>query len=563
MSVGYFAGEYFWIEQYSEPPLPESIPFAEYGELLWGRSEYWGVRGHTAPVRQGYELLGFWERDFKNTLFISPRTVDLGFVVNPSDVPVEIWSTYTVPLSLLDLIKEGDKGLAINGPKLGAVLPPYGGFWPVTLEVSQHVEMNIDARFEWCFNFSQVAVSTTLNVVGTKVALWPYPPIYPVSESWQWFTAIVETHSGEQRLCNAELPIQFLDYRYNLPVRVAAEQTARYEAQGQNRHVVPVWTDATPPVSVRAGESEIRTDLRCRDFQPDGMAVVYLDAEHYEVAFIDKVADDVLLLKRPLTFDRRNAVVMPAIAVIAPDGLKSVRHGARAEQQIRWVNSQPLSVASPSIASLSNRPMAFTREYLGRPVVIRRGKSGGVKINIAFSWQERTTDSGQPVMIATRDLGEYSTIIDWLASGREECWQLRQLLAQFKGRLNTCWWVSFHGEIVLAGRGNRQRIAVKPTGFNRFGGRHLYLQWQDGEQCVFAMPKGVDADGNEILDIGGDATVPVEVGDLIGGHVMRLMRPDDDHVKITYRPRHQMQVSMPMREVPEGEINHGESSDGA
>ncbi len=537
-----------WLEIYPEPPLSQPSLLGIPTPWVSSASDSsYQSRVPSVPLPTVTAIGGFWQREFKNNLFITPKRIDLEFVVGPSVQQVEIWSTYTVPLTLSEIIKSGAKGMVINGPKPGDVLAPYGGHWQLTLDVSLDVEMIIDASFEWRFNHG--AVTTCLSVTGTKVALWPYPPVYPVSESWQWFTAVIETRSGEQRLSNADRPIQHLDYRYNLPVRVAAEQTARYEAQGQNRHVVPVWTDATSPVSVKAGDSVIQTEVAWRDFNDDGMAVVYKDAEQYEVAFISRVSDNALVLKRPLTFDRSNAVVMPLIAAIAPDGLQSVRRGARTEQQISWVNSQPLDIAPPAVL-----PVELALEYLGKPVVVKRGKSGGVRDNMAFSWRDKTTASGQQMMIAGRDFGQHTTTIEWAATGRESSWQLRQFLYLFKGRLNTCWWVSFNNEIRLAGKGNRKRIVVQPAGFASFGGRHVYLQWRDGVQMVFARPDGVDAEGNEILDIGGDGNIPVESGDLLGGHVMRLMRPDDDQVKISYQPRHLMKVSMQMKEVPAEEI---------
>ncbi|MGF1688697.1 hypothetical protein L4C36_18765 [Photobacterium japonica] len=551
-TIGFAVGGSFWVQQFSEPPIPILTPIAFYeGAVYANQRAIEPVVGGYSEKVIGYASVWFWST-FKNSLFIQPLQIDLGFVVNASRVPVEIWSSYTTPLSLTEIVSINDKGMVLLGAEPGDVLAPYGGHWNYELAVSLDVEMNIEAHFEWSFNGG--VVTTELNVVGTRVALWPYPPIYPITEEWQWFTAVIETHSSEQRLSNANQPIQHLDYRYTLPVSVGAEQTARYAAQGKNPHVVPVWGDATPPVTVLSGATEIQVEATGRDFNNDGMVVLYKDAEHYEVAFIDRVTVTGLILQQPLLFDHFNVVVMPAITAIAPDGLKSVRRGARIEQQISWVNSQPLM-----IPEATQWPVEFVQEYLGRPVVIKRGKSGGVRDDMAFTWKDKTTASGQQMLMTGRDYGQHATTIEWVASGRESCWQLRQFLYQFKGRLNTCWWLTFHHEIRLAGSGSRKKIVAKPSGFNQFGGCHVYLQWQDGVQMTYARPDGVDADGNVILDIGGDPLIAVNMGDLVCGHVMRLMRPDDDLVKISYLPRHRMQVMMAMVEVSESELTKLES----
>ncbi|MDO6542824.1 hypothetical protein [Photobacterium sanguinicancri] len=532
--------------EFPEPPPPPDIDFVKAGFIQY-ISKQGGVSDAIAPLVNGVcHYTGAAYDMYKDRIHIKPKLIELGFVVNPSQTEFEVWSTYTTPLTLSNIEKTGRKGLVLSGPQPGQILPAYGGHWDYILDVSLDVEMNIDALFEWQFNNG--TVKTTLNVLGTRVALWPYPPIYPVTEEWQWFTAVIETRASEQRLSNADKPLQHIEYRYNLPTLAAAEQNARYESQGTNMHAVPIWADATPPVTVKADDLVIYTDVSSRSFSDGGMAVLYKNERDYEVAFIDKVNVDNLLLKRPLMYDYKNVIVLPAITARAPDGVKSVRRGARTEHQISWVNSQPLLIEPPS----SRNNTDFDTEYLGKPVIVQRGKSGGVSDDMAFTWREKTTSSGHHIIDIDRDYGRHATNVELIAEGRKQAWQLKQFIYQFKGRLNACWWVSYHRQIRIAALCNRKRIVIKRVGLVEFGGRHLYLNWHDGVQMVYAKSLGYDNDGNEVIDLGGDDDREVTPSDLLGGHIMRLMRPADDKVKITHQPRQLLSVSMPMIEVPDG-----------
>ncbi|MGF1680230.1 hypothetical protein [Photobacterium minamisatsumaniensis] len=546
VAIGYSLTTPFASEHYLAPPLPEPAPFV----MMASTTVVYAKTAPTAwlptlPSMVAVAKPGFWEREFKNNLFLKPKSVDLGFVVNVSQVPVQIWSSYTQPLTLNDIVKTGAKGIAINGQLPGDVLAPYGGIWQLRLDVSLDVDMVIDASFEWRFNHG--LVSTVLIVSGTRIALWPYPPIYPVTESWQWFTAVTETRASEQRLCNADKPLQRIDYTYNLPNLAASEQTARYAAQGKERMVVPVWSDATSPVSANKGDMVIYIDVSSRSFQAGGMALLYKNERSYELAFIDQVNDGNLLLSRPLLFEHSNVILLPAMSCMATEGVRSSRQGSRTTQKITFVNSKPLE-----LPALSPSGFDMVAEYLGASVIVQRGKGVSVADDMAFTWREKTTASGHHIVDAEQDYGRHSTTVEMIASNREQAWQLKQFLYQFKGRLNACWWVSYHRQIRIAAHCSRKRIVIERVGLVEFGDRHLYLHWRDGVQMVYAKSLGYDGDGNEVIDLGGDDDREVTPDDLLGGHIMRLMRPVDDQVKITHQPRQLLSVSMPMIEVPDG-----------
>lgn len=545
MKHGYPLVAGFSVDLYIEPPLPIPTPVAEPGQLcINGLSGRIWVSGRPRPNAKSAALDSFWHRDFKNSLFITPQYTDLKFVASPSEHPIEIWSSYTKPIVLSQLVKSKDKGLELIGPHPIQVLAAYGGHWNYTLKVSLDVEQVIDANYQWQFN---AGATVLLNVVGNRVSVWPYPPIYPVTESWQWFSAVIETRASEQRLCNADKPLQRIDYTYNLPNLAAAEQTARYAAQGKEQMVVPVWSDATSPVSANKGDMVIYTDVSSRSFQAGGMVLLYKNERSYEVVFIDQVNDGNLLLSRPLLFDHTNVILLPAMSCMATEGVRSSRQGSRTTQKITFINSKPLELPELNLSGFD-----MVAEYLGASVIVQRSKGVSVADDMAFTWREKTTASGHHIMDVEQDYGRHSTTVEMIASNREQAWQLKQFLYQFKGRLNACWWVSYHRQIRIAALCNRKRIVIKRVGLVEFGGRHLYLNWHDGVQMVYAKSLGYDQEGNEVIDLGGDDDREVTPSDLLGGHIMRLMRPADDKVKITHQPRQLLSVSMPMIEVPDG-----------
>ncbi|WP_087022389.1 hypothetical protein [Thaumasiovibrio subtropicus] len=532
---GWVFDNLFVFEAYPSPPLPVPTPVYVPEPTVTGYVESRYFRVETVSV-ESIPTKSFWDRDFKNSLFLSPSLIDLGFLAGESEHAVELWSTFEKPLSLSRLVGLNTSGLMLSGPEEEAVLPAFGGHFDYVLRVSNAVDVKIDAHWYWEFD----AASTELSVLGTKLVPWPYRPVYPVEEQWQWKTAVIETRTQEQRLANAESPLQSLTYHYRHLTAKAVDNDARFAVQGRYPFAVPLWLEGINNVSVAEGKFEIVADIGERPFGE--IAMLYHGPYDFEMVDISDVHPDRLVLKRPTLYHHDNAVLLPIRFCLSEQGLQSTRRGRAAEQHITFSHTAPL------IPPTNDWPLM----YLGRPVLFNRGRAEGIADDVAFNWKSKTTSTGNAVHVLNQDFSRHRTECELLERDRAH---LQGCLSPLKGQLNTLWWVSFHQEIQIADKCSRGRIVVSRRGFNDYfpSGVHLYLAWRSGRQLTKAIPAGFDEHGNEVLEIEGDLSEAVLPDDLIGGHLMRLMRPAEDEWQFQHNAKTSA-IRLPLVEVPNNEI---------
>ncbi|ENM3954323.1 hypothetical protein ACT7T5_003461 [Vibrio cholerae] len=178
----------------------------------------------------------------------------MGFITGESEQYIEIWSTFERPLTLMGLQAFNAQGLALTGAQAGAVLAPYGGHWNYQLHVSVNVDFEVDARFDWQFD----AISTALKVTGSRIVLWHYRPLYPVGQHWEWSNAIIDTYSGEQRLCNAQYPVQRFTYQHGEESLSGGQALTRFAGNGRFPIALPHWIDAVEKVNASKGDTLVR-----------------------------------------------------------------------------------------------------------------------------------------------------------------------------------------------------------------------------------------------------------------------------------------------------------------
>nr|WP_086937499.1 hypothetical protein [Thaumasiovibrio occultus] len=520
----------FWFEGKRLPPKPIPTPVVEPA-LVYGSTSTEAFALEPGKTKQNSFVPSFWERDFKNSIFIEPAQIELGFISGPSSHDVKVWSSFEQPLTLQSLTANGNSGLNLVSIEGGTTLAPHGGTFRYVLNVSDKVPVRIDAHWRWQFDHA----ATSLSVNGTKLVIWPYPPIYPVVEQWQWATAIIETRSAEQRLNNADWPVQSLSYRYTHHRDLALSNEMRFAINGDFPLAVPLWLDAIPNVSVQAGATTIAASVGQREFNDS--ALLYHNEHDYELVNIAAITPSTLELKGQVQRDHRNATLLPIRFAISKDGIKTNRRGLETNQEISFLNTELFTLpASP-----------WPVNYRGIPVLTEYRKQARTRAK--FPWKQRRTATNTPVNFLQRDVHRKQVDIELLDHGDRLAF--RQRLTAFKGGLNPVWWLSYGHEIRIAALCTRNKLVVERRGFTERWpqGLHLWLEWADGPELVAARPEGLDANGNEILAIDTPNTHPVTDADLTAGHLLYLVRCDDDNWKFKHT-KYQSSVTLSLIEVP-------------
>ncbi|PKF48854.1 hypothetical protein [Enterovibrio nigricans] len=190
MATGYVLDTGFFYELALEPPLPQPYPvhFTSYVSASCSKPNVQTGWPQSPAASRGFPIANFYHRDFKNSLFLTPKKLDLGFITGESSHSVELWSSYEQPLTLVELEKIRDTGISLIGNDQNGTLPAYGGHWSYALNVSRNVEFDVSAQFRWLFGIA----SAQLAVTGSKIVLWHHRPIFPLKQTWSWSNAVIE-----------------------------------------------------------------------------------------------------------------------------------------------------------------------------------------------------------------------------------------------------------------------------------------------------------------------------------------------------------------------------------
>jgi hypothetical protein len=362
-----------------------------------------------------------------------------------------------------------------------------------------------------------------MQISAIDTALWPFRPTFPVTEHWQWSTAIIETKSREQRLSNATHPRMKFTYSHQLDSPRVNDAILRIAALSKAVIQVPWWLDAIHPVDVAKGALKIAISVVGHRFGTQ--AILFHSEFEYELVQISVVTDEAVFVANPIKFNHSNATFIPLLSCFAIQHASVDRVGYYNRNQITFEVHKPL--APQAIGPEAT----WQTTYLGYPVIDRYKK--GRKLKIGHHWDSKTTVTNQFIPHRTREIHQYSAAIELI----EQDWRdLQRRLMPLKGRLNPVWLVDYQQSIVLARPCPYNRLSILPIGFNDYlsDGKHLWLRWENTVEMVFATPAGYDDHGNEVLLIDSPNSTEIQPEQLQQGNIIRLMRLGKDTWKFTH-----------------------------
>lgn len=436
-------------------------------------------------------------------------------------------------LTLTSVVVTGDGISLTTGQTSGRFITGSIKEYTLTLDTTNSA---VSGEIRWQFAERDDYV---IPISAGKTSIWPYPPMYPIKEAWNWSTSIIETKEAEQRLGNAEFPLQKCSYDYYLPRKQAEQLNVLFEELGQSAIKLPMWVDAIHSVSVSVGSARIDVAPGLINFVGD--AVLYHSSDDYEIIHV--VAQDTtgLDLSKAVEQEHVNASLIPLSPAIAPDGLSVEVDGRYRKQSVDFYVLNPLE--------LEAQDWALT--LLGLPVLNRYRK--GKKLAYTSNITETITSANQRTYNSDRYVIDSQWTIELI---EQDIPLLKRRLYAFKGRLNLFWLMSSTNDVALAKASAKSELHVIPNYFNqRFqNGVYLALQYAEALEMVRAIPNGVDEDGNEILLIEKADAVQVSPEDLLSGHIMTLVRSESDEWEFNIE-KQLVSMSLNLREVSEDELD--------
>lgn len=247
-------------------------------------------------------LIPHYKEDLYDKLIIIPSYIGLGNLLAVTHEIAEIWNTYTDEERIIDSIEKIDnEGIYIVA---GSEDTPFSipGFDSevYTFEITLEGPPQIDAEYIWT---AQNGYSVALNIVGTRVIAFPFPPDSGVEEVIKWLTDIIETYDGiEKRQCLRTIPRHTLNYEISLSDN-REQNYAKVLLAGWHKRTfaLPYWHEARMLTSlISVGQETISVNTKEAQYVDEGLLFIYESPFKNEVAEIESVEDDEIILNNDI-----------------------------------------------------------------------------------------------------------------------------------------------------------------------------------------------------------------------------------------------------------------------
>ena len=481
-------------------------------------------------------------------IHVNPPSFDAGNVSTTISYDVEVWNSFFTPKLLTELVALNAEGInVLNGILEGGT---YGALENsiYNVEVTPEGPANIDADLRWTFSTD----FGSHNIIGNRLVLFPFRPAGPITETLQWMTNVLRSHSSEQRIALRKHPRQIWGMRYKQKDSVQARINSAMWGRNIKPFGLPIWTDVSylyDPIT--SGTDTIYLDTRYFDYRENGLLVLlYRDDLTNEAKEIAEIYNDRLVLTRPLeTNFPDGALAMPVVICMPEGGL------------VREDIGNGVTVSNIKFRAIENLEYVTSPEatYLGYEILddywnIRRGG------NVASSILHPSVIIDNQT-VETWDVFEYRDKPDelwdwsWVADNPEQRWNNKMLLMRMRGRQKP-FWIStrvkdFELADIVASSASEWTVYNMGQNYLELIGdpRHVEILLKDGSiyqmEVVGLTDTSTDKSTQiiEMSDIFGIEVAPEDVERI---SYLRLVRFNSDEAVITHNLGIYSEVTMPL-----------------
>ena len=135
------------------------------------------IPGFPAETFAGRRACSFFD-DFYNRVYITPNPLDFEAVIADSELTVDVWSAFLGPQTLESVSADLDPTVNLIHP---ATPLEFAGLELKTFTVQ--AALNGPPGIDTSYTFTFEGVEYDLQVLGTRIRLWPYSALVPARET--------------------------------------------------------------------------------------------------------------------------------------------------------------------------------------------------------------------------------------------------------------------------------------------------------------------------------------------------------------------------------------------
>lgn len=508
-----------------------------YHQSIVSNTPVFSVTSHlpvsvTARVLDHVETHSYFD-DFYHRIHIAPQTLALGNVASEQSTNLFVWNAHFDAKQLNEITGIGD-GIELSGQPE----PPFN--FNALQERPWRISIRSDgpASIDNTVNFDFGAEVPYLHITGNRIVPFGFLVDWKnqVKETLQWQTDILQSQTGHEQRRSLRLAPRI---QFDVDLLLTDQERQFFDLTmicwSARNFAIPIWPqqqwlNAEHP----AGGMVIYCDTTHRNFIADRLVFLRTTSLHNEVAQIESVLPDRIILKRPLqkTWPKGTCLSPAATAQLMqlPNVIK------RTESMMR---SSCAFLVTETIEHSANMPDLQYRSY---PILTAKPNE---KDDLTHSYERllQTLDSGTG-LIRRDDLAEVAFSVyqyAWMTYGRSEQSALRALFYALRGSQKAIWLPTFSTDLTVnAPIAVGSIIPVQWCGYSRFGfgqlGRQdIQITLRNGTVLYRRIVAATEmSDSTEYLEVDQAFGSMLQVNDVLNISFMSLCRLNTDTVVIEH-----------------------------
>lgn len=367
-----------------------------------------------------------------------------------------------------------------------------------------------------------------------------------MTETLEWFTDVLGSRTGEQRIALRSVPRQFFELSHIFEAADYAFARHWTRRNGAIEVLVPVWPEGQQiDTTVASGSTVLTLDTTIMDVRDGAYFAVWEDEFTYHTSLVTSHTTTTVTLTTPTTADLVRPHFLPVRRMFLTGGAKFTRSTTvtTATLAFQAVDNVDLSPAAPLYLEFGGYEIMTTRPVLQEDI----------SNNIVRAAEYVDNGFGPVVVESVRDYADYGQTLGFHDRMGAEMWTRRQWLHGIKGRQRAFWMPAFSSELLPTADIDAADVtitvtSVAPTSY--YANQSILFQMSDGTFIAKTITGAVVADArHDTLTLNSALGVDVALADLVMICFLALSRLDSDSVTITYDPE-RGSLSILVIEVP-------------
>lgn len=376
-----------------------------------------------------------------------------------------------------------------------------------------------------------------MSYIPDGYVMWPVPPDWAdgVRETLGWLSDVITARTGAAQ--KRELRI---NPRREFTFDIIADDQARRVADmllqdhGSKYWLLPIWHDVQWIDPVPAETDIIPCSTEGFELLPESLVVIWLSVREWQVAMIESVAADHIVLALPTTR------AWPAGTRLYP---VRTAHLVEQPEEAAWTDTAGRRSVTMMLDEPSTWPAVLPEAaYRGYPVLEQRPETSD-ETSSTFARMVETLDEETGVIVMFdrpgRSFREVS--INWILEGRTEHSQMRSLLYALRGRMQNLWIPTWSHDLLLVApvTAVATTLTIEWAGYTLFGRaqpnrRDIRIELLDGTVLYRRITGSAEGIETEQLTIDAALGQPIAPADVLLISFLVISEQASDRVELQH-----------------------------